>query len=38
MKWEDDGLDMLGWIAIALLGFVLSSVAAVIGIAAWVLA
>lgn len=38
MRWEDDGLDMLGWLATAVLGFALASIAAVVGIAAWVLA
>lgn len=37
-QWEDDDLDMLGWLAMAVLGFVLAAVAAVIGIAAWALA
>ena len=37
-KWEDDDLDMLGWLAMSVLGFVLVAVAVVIGIAAWVLA
>lgn len=38
MRWEDDGLDMLGWLAAAVLAIALASIAAVIGIAAWALA
>lgn len=38
MRWEDDGLDMLAWVAVAGLAVLLAAIAAVIGIAAWVLA
>ena len=36
-RWEDDGMEMLGWLAVAVLALVLASVAALIGITWWAL-
>ena len=37
LRWEDDGMELLGWFAVAALVLVLASVAALIGIAWWAL-
>ena len=38
LRWEDDGMEMLAWLAVAVLALVLALVAALIGIAWWALA